>query len=425
MMRRGIFLLLICLFSLNVQAQDKKALKKATKYAKKGEKAYEKRNFEKSVFWFTAAIDQNPNLDDYYYQLSKSNLVLLNDSAIIADCNKGIQLNPSKSQCYYLRGRGYSFSGLHQAAFNDFTTHATIHGETKETLVGKAQSLFGLKDYREAIPYYNEIIAMEPKRADYYFARAFCFIHTDNLDKAELDLKSLGELADLTAWDYQFIQGLFYLRKKEFQKSIIAFDSFVTDTNGYVHLLSPDIYWYFSNAYHANGQLDSAIIQINKAIDSQESAKYYLDRGNYYAELEDMDNALLDYSKAIELDSSTTGAYNNRTFYIWFPQKKFQNAVQDMTAIIDLDQYNAYAYSNRSYAYYGLKDFEHAFIDAFKSVELEKRNPYVYKNLALLYFAIGEKEEATNAVKGALNWGFPVESDVEFQTVMKELGFEE
>ncbi len=420
-MLRASFILIIFLSIPFVNAQGKKTVKRAEKYAKKGNKATVKKDYETSLTWFTLAAEENPKIDHYIYQKGSTNMTLGNDSAAIADFTLGIENAPNKTQCYLNRGFIYNRNGEFKKAYKDAVAHSKIHGESKQSLEVKIGATFALKQFAKAIPFYDKIIELDPKESAHYYQRALCFIETENLEKAEQDLKAAKNLKSWSHWTNNYVEGLYYLRKKEFQKSIAAFKSTLSDIRLYKH--NPNTYWYFSNAYHGNGQLDSAIIQINKAISHQEKPEYFLDRANYYAELGDLDKALLDYSKTIELDSTITGAYNNRTFYIWFTQKEYQNAVQDLTQVINLDPENAFAYSNRSYAYYGLKDFEHSFIDAFKSVELEHRNPYVYKNLALMYFAIGEEGEAKNAVEGALNWGFPVDSDPEFQELLVKLGF--
>lgn len=420
-MLRASFILILFLSIPLVNAQDKKAVKRAEKYAKKGAKSIEKKDFEASLEWYTFAINEDPSIDAYYNRKGWVNTMLKNDSAAIADYSAGIKRNPSTTQCHLYRGLVFKNVGLFQAAYDDFSKHANIHGETRQTLECKVNALLFLKAYDEAIPYLDQLITTVPKIEYKYIQRALCLIETNQLEAAKLDLNTVTDKFNQLFTPYYYVEGLWYLRKKDFKNSINAFNKLMSNAGGGAY--GPDNYWYLSNAFHGNGQLDSAIIQINKAIALQEKPEYFLDRGNYYAELGDLDKALIDYSKTIELDSTITGAYNNRTFYIWFTQKEYQNAVQDLTQVINLDPDNAFAYSNRSYAYYGLKDFEHAFIDAFKSVELEHRNPYVYKNLALMYFAIGEEGEAKNAVEGALNWGFPVDTDPEFQDLLIKLGF--
>ena len=85
---------------------------------------------------------------------------------------------------------------------------------------------------------------------------------------------------------------------------------------------------------------------------------------------------------------------------------------------------NAYAYNNRAYAYRGLNQYERAFLDAFHSMELVPRNPYVYKNIALFYDDFDDKEGAKENILKALQLNFPVETDPEFEALLKSYGLE-
>ena len=213
---------------------------------------------------------------------------------------------------------------------------------------------------------------------------------------------------------------MYYLRQDVARYAIDTYKKFLIKT--YSFTPGAEAYHNCSLAYYALGKMDSALIQINETRDQKQLPEYYSDSGTYYAENGDLENALSDFSKAIELDPTLIGAYNNRASYIWFQNGDYQKAVEDLTRVINLEPNDAFAYSNRAYAYYKLKDFENAFLDAFKSVELENRNPYVYRVLALLYDAIDEKDEAKNAVEGAISWGLPTDGDEEFEGLMKKLG---
>ena len=403
-----------------VDGQDKKANKLAQKYAKKGANAYSKADYEKSIASYTCAINENPKEASYRYMHGIINSHLGNDSVAISDFTKTIELSPYHENAYFERGLVQHSLGNYLAAFNDFYEHTKYNLEEERTLVAKVNSLLAIEDYSKAFPYYEQLVPLVPDVTLHQINLALCYIETGNLKDGKSTLDAVI-LKDDESYERYHAEGLYYLKNKEPHKSIEAFQHILFESKPGIY--KSDSYRYSSNAFHAVGQLDSALIHITWATQLNPKAEYYLDRANYYVDAEILSEAVKDYDKAIELDSTLTGAYNNRTFFIWFPRKEYQKAVEDMTAIIQFDTNNAYAYSNRSYAYYGLKDFEHAFIDAFKSVELENRNPYVYKNLALRYYTIGEKEEASNAAKGALNWGFPVDSDPEFQELLVNLGF--
>ncbi|MFT5822012.1 MAG: tetratricopeptide (TPR) repeat protein [Crocinitomix sp.] len=416
-------IILICSFVFSGYAQqDAKAIKEGEKYAEKAKKAFEKDDFEKALQFYTEAINANPLEENYYLNRGITYEYLSNETAAIEDYTKGIELNPEHSLCYIERSHALLILDDFHEAYNDAMMHSKIHGENDESLSRKKLTLLKLKEYEKAIPVISKIIENDIEDPHLYLQRAKCYIETANFNAANADINKAIALGNDNGYDFYDIQGLYYLRKNEPRKSIDAYNKILIETYAYTPL--PESYYNCSNAFYALGKLDSALIQMNKALVKGSKPEYYLDRGSYLAEMGDLDNALLDFNKAIELAPKLGAAYNNRAFYIWLPQSDYQKAVKDLTQVINFDPDNAYAYSNRSSAYLGLKDYENAFIDAFKSVELEPKNPYVYRTLALLYSAIDEKDEAKNAAQGALSWGLPTEGDPVFQNLMISLGLE-
>ena len=60
------------------------------------------------------------------------------------------------------------------------------------------------------------------------------------------------------------------------------------------------------------GQFDAAIAEMNKAIEAKGSATNYNNRGNIYRAAQKLQEAIADYSKAIELDPKDGVAYFER-----------------------------------------------------------------------------------------------------------------
>ena len=57
------------------------------------------------------------------------------------------------------------------------------------------------------------------------------------------------------------------------------------------------------------GQFDAAIAEMNKAIEAKASANNYTNRGNIYRAAQKLQEAIADYTKAIELDPKDAVAY--------------------------------------------------------------------------------------------------------------------
>ena len=97
-------------------------------------------------------------------------------------------------------------------------------------------------------------------------------------------------------------------------------------------------------AYIQNGQLDAAIAEFNKAIDLDPNvAVAYLYRGIAYAGQDRLNEAIADYTRAIDLDPDDPAAYLYRGS-IFAQQGDLEAAVADFTSVIERDPDNALAY---------------------------------------------------------------------------------
>lgn len=91
------------------------------------------------------------------------------------------------------------------------------------------------------------------------------------------------------------------------------------------------------------GKFENAISNLNKSIElNKEFNISYFYRGAAYQAIEEYDEAMLDYTKAIELDPNMTDAYYNRAKII-LSRKDIENpdinkAIADLTKAIELDK---------------------------------------------------------------------------------------
>jgi len=119
------------------------------------------------------------------------------------------------------------------------------------------------------------------------------------------------------------------------------------------------------------GKYDEAIINLSRAIElnvnymdaySNRGVAYYYGKGN-------ADQAISDFSKAIELNPKHAMAYNNRgTAYAY--KGNLDQAISDFSKAIELNSNYAEAYNNRSVAYLTKKEYAKSEIDARKAKTL-------------------------------------------------------
>jgi len=137
-----------------------------------------------------------------------------------------------------------------------------------------------------------------------------------------------------------------------------------------------------------NDQVDMAIAQFTKAIEiNPKFANAYFNRGKAYAIKGSYDKAILDYTKAIEFNPGYASAYNKRcNANIQIGNN--DQAISDCTKAIKLNPRLAYfSYNNRGHAYQNKGNFDQAILDFTLAIKARPFLSESYINRAIAYFA--------------------------------------
>lgn len=148
-------------------------------------------------------------------------------------------------------------------------------------------------------------------------------------------------------------------------------------------------------AYQNKGNLEQALLDYNKAIEIDSNyAQAYNNRGLLYYAREDFTQAIADYSKAIEIKPNYAKAYYNRaTAYAAI--KEYTRAIADCNKAIEINPYEAKAYYNRGAAYGAKQEYNRAIADCSKAIEIDPLDAKAYYNRGVIYAA---KEEFAQAI---------------------------
>lgn len=143
--------------------------------------------------------------------------------------------------------------------------------------------------------------------------------------------------------------------------------------------------------YDEINQHQQALADYGKAIELApaiaDKAIYHYNRGETYYSLKDYEKALIDFNKAIELEP------DDADFYVWRARahlflKNYEQALIDDTHAIKLDPAIAVFYGHRASVYFTLKRFEQALADYGKAIELEPGMARSYYLRATVYRAL-------------------------------------
>lgn len=136
-----------------------------------------------------------------------------------------------------------------------------------------------------------------------------------------------------------------------------------------------------------------AIEKFSDSISIRATPAAYVERGNAYRNLNQHEKALEDWSRAIDLDSSSELAYSARGTHYRITGKNAE-------ALVDLDRSlqikpNVEAFYQRGQVYASQGRFEEALKDYDQAIELHREVPYLYFARAAARRAVGDMEGAS------------------------------
>jgi tetratricopeptide (TPR) repeat protein len=180
------------------------------------------------------------------------------------------------------------------------------------------------------------------------------------------------------------------LQQKAYKAGIDLFSAIVeqipNDAEGYI---------YRAQFYARASQLEAALMDVTKAleIDPRSGYAHYV-QGDIRRRMDDLRGAVLAYTRAISTGYSE--AHNNRGV-ILMRLGKYRAAFQDFTEAIRKENDSARAYHNRSLLRCQVKDYEGAIRDVTLAITKDANYTRSYLTLGYAAIAAGKTELARNA----------------------------
>jgi tetratricopeptide (TPR) repeat protein len=150
------------------------------------------------------------------------------------------------------------------------------------------------------------------------------------------------------------------------------------------------------NAYKNRGNLNEAISDYSKAMEIDPNyAAAYNNRGAAYLKKGNAEQALFDCNKAIQLNPKVSFYYYNRA-NVYKSKGYFQQAVSDYSKAIAINPDFALAYHNRGSVYQERGSLNEAVSDYSKAIAIEPNLALTYYNRGNVYLANGDLIKAVS-----------------------------
>lgn len=149
-------------------------------------------------------------------------------------------------------------------------------------------------------------------------------------------------------------------------------------TSSPIPTLTYEEYFELGVENYAGDEIEGAIINLSKAIELNPNyVDAYYQRGLAYTYKDDYDKAIADFTKAIELNPEYMDAYFERG-YAYDLKGEYDTAIANYDKAIELDPEHADAYFERGFSYYIREDEDAAIADFDKAIELDPKHADAY-----------------------------------------------
>ncbi len=146
-----------------------------------------------------------------------------------------------------------------------------------------------------------------------------------------------------------------------------------------------DDFFLRGNEYYEKGLYDEAITDYTKALEinpNHTSALFY--RGTTYLKRSRYDEAIADYTKALEIKPNHSMALNNRAA-AYDDKKMYDEAIVDYTKALEIDPDYADAWNNRGVSYNNKGLYDKAIADYTKALKIDPNHVSAWYNRGLAY----------------------------------------
>ena len=279
----------------------------AEAYANRGVLYRNMGRYDEAFADYDQALSLNENAINYTNRGVAYNYSGQYDEAL-ADFERALELDENYAQAYLNRGSAYHQLGLYDEAIIEFTTALNLDATLSEAYYNRGLIYNELERYEEAIADFDQSIPMCSMdcHADYR-QRGYAHQNLNNYKQAIADYTEAIALDE--NGDTYFYRGLAYYDLDQFDEAIADFSSTLQLIEN-----DADAYYYRGLSYYKTGSYLHAIADFDLSIPLCEYGCHveYFYRGNAHLTLEHFDEAIADYSSAIQLDENFASAYWGR-----------------------------------------------------------------------------------------------------------------
>ena len=240
----------------------------------------------------------------------------------MSDFNKAIKLKAAYTRAYMYRGLAYVAKNDLDKAIDDYNKALTLEPKNEEAYYIRGIAYSGKKDIDKAIADYNKAIELNPQYVQAYLNRGFIYIVKGKPEQVLADVNEVMKINPKVPIAY-FLRGLVYSNSNNLEQGISDYSKAIELNPNYI-----EAYFNRALAYAYREKVEQAKIDPN-------SPRAYINTGFNDINKDDLDKAIADCNRAIELNSKIPDSYMIRA-RIYLLGKNYDKAWEDVHKVEEL-----------------------------------------------------------------------------------------
>jgi tetratricopeptide (TPR) repeat protein len=273
----------------------------------------DRKNYNSAIVKIDQCLDMDSRYAYAYFHRGFCYLMLKKPGVAVVDFNRTLLLDSTLSETYFNRALAHQALKNYTFSEGDFITYLKFNPRDEKAWLNLAFLHEEMEDYITAVNDYGNCLKIKPRSAEVLKYRALAYAEIDSVQKAIADYNACYSLnpSDSSLW---LLKGNVYYDALMYKEAIEQYNLALLNGGSTEALVNR------ADAYTASGQFENAIMDYQQlSLKDKRNPDYYFNTGFCFLQLNQPDNAIASFAKAIDNDYENLGqlltfrgvAYNN------------------------------------------------------------------------------------------------------------------
>ncbi|MEM7375266.1 MAG: tetratricopeptide repeat protein [Bacteroidota bacterium] len=297
--------------------------------------------YDQALAYYSQLAELNPKDPKVYIDRAGILTRMESFDDALKDYNQALRLDRDNISALIGRGILYHKQEGYQRALADFGRVLKMNPGWAPVYLSRAETFISIHRFRDAMNDYNKAIQLRPGYAQAYYGRACLRESRGDLQNALADIVEALD-ANPGYIEALLFRGDVYTKRSEWEQALEAYSEVLKQQR------SANAFHKRAYVYQRMGQIDKALTDLNRAVDLRPTLETaWFDRGLIHQAAQRYDQALADFDQVLRLQPGNSKAFC-RKGEVWVAKGDSDSARHHFSLAMQMDPNDAEPYYQRS-----------------------------------------------------------------------------